>query len=221
MPSTQIFLGVDVAGADNTWVAGVAGTRHDRTVVLQPCQMTLSGIVEYAMGNDVAGVAIDAQLSHALSDERGFRSSDQTLRDLLPTECRNWVASLNSLMAVPVRGQMLADALACDVPTILETHPRASLLFGLGDSCRSLVLDYKKGNNREATVASLARQWCEAFSIAESASVAHDGALDALVCATVSLLVARDPNRLRRLRHEAPDRRGRGPFYVIRPAVIG
>ena len=39
--------------------------------------------------------------------------------------------SFNSLMAVPIRGRMLADHLSPRVGTLLKTHPRASLLFGL------------------------------------------------------------------------------------------
>ncbi len=71
------------------------------------------------------GVAIDAQLTWAAADERGFRSSDLQLRDLVPDS--SWVASQNSLMAVPVRGRQVAELVAPWVGTIIETHPRACL----------------------------------------------------------------------------------------------
>ena len=49
---------------------------------------------------------------------------------MLPAEARNWVASQNSLMAVPVRGRQLAECLSPTVGTIVETHPQAGLCFG-------------------------------------------------------------------------------------------
>lgn len=80
-------------------------------------------IVAVADAENIAAVTIDAQLTTAVSDEQGFRLGDMFLRAMLPAGYRDWVASINSLMAVPVRGQMLAEALGATVDTILETHP--------------------------------------------------------------------------------------------------
>ena len=44
-----------------------------------------------------------------------------------------------------------------------------------------------------------------------------DGALDALVCATVAYLFHHEPATLLRLRHEVAGKTGRGPFYVLTP----
>ncbi len=137
-----IYLGVDVTGAKNTWVAALsAGGDGDLTVVHGPRLASLKTIVGYCEENDVVAVAIDAQLTIALSEENGFRTSDMELRDMIAQRrgSRNWVVSATSLMAVPVRGRLLADHLSPTVGTLLETHPRASLLFGLGEEFRTYV----------------------------------------------------------------------------------
>ncbi len=90
--------------------------------------------------------AIDAQLTIVLSEENGYRTSDMELRELLPPDCRTWVASFNSLTAVPVWGRLLAEHLSPVVGTLLETHPRVSLLFALGERAGALVRGYKRGD---------------------------------------------------------------------------
>lgn len=42
-----------------------------------------------------------------------------------------------------------------------------------------------------------------------------DGELDAVVCATVAYLYHHQPDKLLRLRHQVPEKIGRGPFYVL------
>ncbi len=57
----------------------------------------LAEIVGYCEENVVMAAAIDAQLTIVLSEENGYRTSDIKLRELLPPDCRTWVASFNSL----------------------------------------------------------------------------------------------------------------------------
>jgi hypothetical protein len=47
--------------------------------------------------------------------------------------------------------------------------------------------------------------------------VRDDGALDSLVCATVSYQYHHSPAALYKLRHEVPEKAGRGPFYILSP----
>lgn len=213
-----VYLGIDVAGADNTWVAGLSPSNGSLETPVEPHLSSLERIVERCTEHHVVAVAIDAQLTMSLSAERGFRESDRRLRALLPPDCRNWVASVNSLMAVPVRGRLLSDHLAPVVGTILETHPRVSLLFGLGERVSEAVRAYK-GHSAEQHVSTLWRCWSDRFGIASGMAPRGDGALDALVCATVAYLYHRAPENLLRLENRASSTSGRGPFYVIAPAT--
>ena len=190
-----VYLGVDVAS--NTWVAALSLSEDGLEVVHGPSPPSLSEIAGYCEENEVVAVTIDAQLAIALSDENGVRASDERLRDELPEDCRGWVMSSNSLMAVPLRGRLLAEHLSPTVGTVLETHPRASLLFGLGHVEREIheaIREYKRksGDTRGQTEAraghtrALWYHWSQRFRIACKGAVEHDGALDALVCATVS-----------------------------------
>lgn len=215
-----IYLGVDIAGAQNTWASALSSGDDGLVVVHGPHKATLQDIVDYCEENDVVAVAIDAQLTIALSEDSGFRTSDLHLRELLPRDCRTWVASINSLMAVPIRGHLLADSLSPTVGTVLETHPRASLFFGLGEEFDEPIREYKRSNEvgREH-VQTLWQQWVERFNIASDEAVSDDGALDSLVCATVAYLFHHAPAALCRLRHQVPHKTGRGPFYVVAPGT--
>lgn len=212
-----IYLGVDVAGASNTWMTALSQDGARLEVVYGPRLATLESIVGYCEENDVVAAAIDAQLTIALSEDNGFRNSDLHLRNLLPPDCRNWVASINSLMAVPIRGRLLAEHLSPTVGTVLETHPRASLLFGLGQDADEPIRAYKRGNatDRAAHTQELWRLWSERFGIAHQGLVREDGALDSLVCATVAHQFHHSPDTLYRLRHDVPGKTGRGPFYIV------
>ena len=213
----SLYLGVDVAGKNNTWLAGVRSMSGTLTVDLLPRMETLQNIQQLCELENVVAVAIDAQLSLAISDENGFRGSDEQLRSLLPADCRNWVASINSLMAVPVRGQLLAGALRPTVGTILETHPRADLLFALGSRAETWIKTYKKGKQTRPLIQSIWELWSERFSIQWEGVPETDGALDALVCATVAYLYHHQPEQLLKLRNTSEGTMGYGPFYVIRP----
>ncbi len=215
----SIYLGVDVAGKDNTWTAALSPRNGGVEVVAPPHRASLKEILIYCEKSNVVAVAIDAQLTAAMSDESGFRTSDHKLRQLLPPDCRNWVASINSLMAVPIRGRMLAEALSPIVGTLLETHPRACLLLGLSRSVGKAVRNYKGSDpSSKENVVKLVQNWCNRFHIIPSDGVPIDhNALDSLVCATIPYLYHQMPEKLLKLKHEAEDKTGRGPFYVIAP----
>jgi len=122
-------------------------------------------------------------------------------------------------MAVPIRGRLLAEALSPIVGTLLETHPRACLLFGLSSSVGMAVRNYKGSNpSSEEHVVKLVEQWCDRFHITppDEAPIDHN-ALDSLVCATIPYLYHHMPENLFKLRHEAEDKTGRGPFFVVAP----
>ena len=215
-----IYLGVNVAGTKNTWIAGLSADNGSLEVVVSPRLATLSEVFDLCEQRNVVAVAIDAQLTIALSEDSGFRTSDLHLRSLLPADCRNWVASINSLMAVPVRGQLLADTLSPTVATILETHPRASLFFGLEQNApvSEAIRNYKRGEGTQAHIRTLWQAWAERYHVRSNSPVHSDGALDAVVCATVAYLFHPMPEKLLRLRHEVPHKTGRGPCYVLAEA---
>jgi predicted nuclease with RNAse H fold len=212
-----IYLGVDVAGTTNTWMAALSADKDGLSFITQPRLSSLKDILAYCEEQNVVAVAIDAQLTLALSEDSGFRTSDLHLRRLLPPDCQNWVASINSLMAVPIRGRLLADTLSPVVGTILETHPRASLYFGLGqgEAIATALRNYKKGTNTAEHIKTLWEAWSTRFRITSSEMLRTDGALDAVVCATVAYLYHHHPDKLLRLRHQVPEKTGRGPFYVL------
>lgn len=217
-----IYFGVDIAGASNTWVCALAAEGEGLRLLRPPHTTTLERIVAYCAEEPVVAAAIDAQLSIGLSDENGFRASDRQLRALLPANCRTWVASFNSLMAVPVRGRLLAGYLAPLVGSLLETHPRASLLFGLGPDVLEDVRLYKSGPAGAAAAGRLWKRWCTRYHIRTDGypteGVCTDGALDALACATVAHLFHHAQVQLLRLGPDAPGAQGRGPFYVVQPS---
>jgi len=216
-----VYLGVDVAGASNTWVAGLSVGAAGLRVALEPRLDSLEGVVATCREGPVVVAGIDAHLTMSLLAETGFRASDRRLRELLPRDCRNWVSSLNSLMAVPVRGQLLAQHLAPLVGTLLETHPRASLLFALGAAVGEAVRGYKAGKDGDQdAIAALWERWAARFGVSWEAVPGSDGALDALVCATTVYIYHRAPEVLMHLKEDGPVR-GWGPFYVVAPERAG
>ena len=206
------FIGVDVAGEANTWVAGLLPADDGLQIAFGPRPTAPEDLTALIDREEPTGVAIDGQLSLAFSEANGFRSCDMDLRALLPADCRTWVASANSLMSVPIRARLLADVISPAIGTILETHPRASLYLELGEEFLQEIKEYKRSAD---AVRRLTSEWCERHGIHADAHADSDGALDALVCATVADHFHSDPRRLRHLRHTAVDRQGRGPFVVM------
>ena len=199
---------------------------------VQITKTTLQAVVTECQKGDVVALAIDAQLTFSISRENGFRASDENLREMLPSDFRNRVASYNSLMAVPLRGTALAAAASPFVGTIIETHPTACLALEFADAdARRWVTDYKSPKPREGqdqmewlavssnACQSLWDRWLERFRLRSSRRGAQeDGPVDALVTATVAWLYHRAPERLQRLAVGESDEVGRGPFWVIQPA---
>lgn len=216
MQFKHLFLGVDVAGQNNTWIAGIRSLSGVLIVNVQPRLETLQNIRQLCENENVVAAAIDAQLSLSILNESGFRKSDYQLRELLiPIGCQNWVASINSLMTVPVRGQLLAGALRPIVGTILETHPRVDLYFGLGEKALPWIKAYKSSKQTGSEVKSIWDLWSERFSIHWDGVPETDGALDALVCATIAYLYHHQPDQLIKLRNTSEGTQEYGPFYVI------
>lgn len=211
-----LFVGVDIAGGENTWAAGLIPSSRGLAVAFGPKQASPDQLLEILTMAPATGIAIDGQLSLAFSDTNGFRSSDVELRALLPPECRTWVASANSLMAVPLRAGLLAERVAPVVGTVLETHPRASLYLELG---RDHLPDIKEYKRSQDAVARLLAAWTERFRLHGGVVASTDDALDALVCATVAYAYHSEPQRVRYLKHGAADRRGGGPFVVLDAAA--
>ena len=215
------YLGVDVAGADNTWAA-VLEKQEGSLRVVDSRLSTLREVAMLAEDRQVVAAVIDAPLTAALEDERGFRSSDHELRSLLGhPDRRQWVLSINSLMAVPVRGQLLAQSIGSVVGTLLETHPRACLYFACQDDQeREACMTYKSTTPDIGAVATLWRMWSTIFRLQSDRSPEGDGALDAIVCATIGYLFHHELGRLQYLHHDRQCRVGGGPFYVLRPASV-
>ncbi|MCL4301935.1 MAG: DUF429 domain-containing protein [Anaerolineae bacterium] len=78
------YLGVDVAGTTNTWIAALSPVKDGLNFITQPRLSSLKDILAYCEEQNVVAVAIDAQLTIALSEDSGFRTSDLHLRRLLP-----------------------------------------------------------------------------------------------------------------------------------------
>lgn len=224
-----------MAGDSNTWMAGLIDVPpNGLEIAFGPKTVALRDVVDHCEQNQILGVAIDAQLSISIDDKKGLRESDRKLKRMLPKECGSYVMSFNSLMAVTVRGRLLADALSPIVGTILETHPRATLCLTLKPESLSFVKAYKPPTTQknvspetkillrkqqETALESLAQDWLQLFKI-RRVPVETDGALDAIVCATVAYLYHRQPDRLMHLPNPSKDRVGRGPFYVGRPDLV-
>jgi predicted nuclease with RNAse H fold len=213
-----MYVGLDIGGTENTWTATLCPSPTGIEIVDPPRRSKLLDVVGYCASRSVLAVAIDAQLTAAVSEDNGFRSSDEELRTLLPEDCRNWVVSSNSLMAVPARGRLIAEKLSTDVPTIVETHPRASLLFCLGPEYLESVKSYKSPDRSLAERHSklLTDAWLQRWKIARSNIQPSDGAVDSLVCATVAYALHWHPATLFKLKQLSEDRVGRGPFYVFK-----
>ncbi|HIE32477.1 MAG TPA: DUF429 domain-containing protein [Thermodesulfobacteriaceae bacterium] len=214
------FLGIDLAGEKNTWIVALKEGRTLSFEILKP--VSLESIVSFCEKHWVLGVAIDAPLTFGLKDEKGFRESDQKLRNLLPKEASNWVVSYHGLQAVPIRGKILAEALSPVVGTILETHPRASLYFFLPKEMKELTFRYKpkKGLPKAVQEEALKKIWgylLKSFDIPTESLENHisDGLVDALVCALTAWLFHRAPENLISLSSKALGTFGRGPFVVI------
>ncbi len=217
-----MFVGVDVAGEENTWAVVLSG---DLTVLpvlslSEGRSVTLYEIVKFFEENTALAVAIDAPLTFGLMDEGGFRESDRVLREILKMKGGNpnWVVSYHVLQAVPVRGLTLAEALSPLVGTLIETHPRASLFLSLPKELKTLVQLYKRDENSLRTIwRFLVERW--QLRTEKVPRFVSDGIVDALVCAITAYLYHKKPEELLFL-PPTKGARGRGPFVVISDTPI-
>jgi len=213
------FLGIDIAGAENSWVCELIWDENKLFWQKPPYQIKALGeILEIVRNKDFICCAIDAPLSFSLQAQK-WRLSDIALRCFLRREEKNWVQSPNSMQAVPLRGQQLASLIKPYIGTIIETHPRSSLAFMLNE--RSELLKTYKTSSK-----ALQRLRKEVFNALPSlldislkipqAGIKTDGGLDAFICALIAFLYIKDYNQIYKLPLEK-DLRGFAPFYVFRP----
>ncbi|PMP98028.1 MAG: hypothetical protein C0169_01010, partial [Thermodesulfobacterium geofontis] len=92
------FLGIDIAGSKNTWIVVLKSEKD----LLELCPLLslenpfnpnyiedFSLIIDFCKKYKVLGVAFDAPLSFSLQNKRGFRTSDKTLKNLLPPKAKS------------------------------------------------------------------------------------------------------------------------------------
>ncbi len=222
------YLGIDIAGKRNTWAVAlrfdgdrlILSEELSLKIPSQPRCSELKEVLKFCQENKVLGCSIDAPLSFSISIEDGLRKSDKKLKELLSRihpQATRWVVSYNTLMAVPLRGFLLAEAINPYCGTIVETHPRASLLFCLSEESRHLAIDYKKEPKAVSKYEKDFKRLFESgFRIRLPKGLKlNDGVIDAIVCGFTAFLFARAPESLEFLPSES-QLRGFGPFVVIR-----
>lgn len=213
------YLGIDIGGMNKTYICTLQQT--GKTLSIESLERaTLQRA--YKLAINAKSVAIDAQLTFDINCENGFRGSDDCLREYIEQYDGNqaWVASYNSLMAVPIRGKILFDELIQSGKDIkvYETHPRANLLFKLPDLIDDII-SYK-GRNEQAihSINTLKENWLNAFNIVgpqELLNNINNDGLDALVCATIAYL-ATIKDTVANLTRDNGNRE-LGDFLVIKP----
>ncbi len=231
------FLGVDIAGPKNTWVCELIWDQEKLILPYLPyIEGSLGKIVSLVQKHNFVACAIDAPLSFSPSSIGGWRLSDKELRRLLPSPFKNIVVSQDALTAVTSRGMQLASLLRPFLGTLIETHPRASLVFvtQTEPALNKHVKTYKgKSPKRESqrllcdflTSGRFIKRVCGPKIRFKTLSFAQierhpklDGIIDAFMCALIAFLYIYRHSLLLRLPSE-PDIRGYAPFYVISPSV--
>jgi len=217
------FLGIDIAGSKNTWVAALKNKKD----FLKLCPLLsldnpsapssiedFSPIVSFCQKNKVLAVAFDAPLSFSLKDKSGFRVSDKALKGLLPKKAKSWVVSYHTLMAVPIRALLLSELISPFCGTIIETHPRSSLYFCLPENKKILSFIYKKYISEEDK--NFLINWLKTkFNLIINFSInLTEGILDAIICALTGYFYHKMPEKLMFLPTNG-NSRGFGPFVVI------
>lgn len=196
--NAKYYLGVDVAGSNNTWFT-IIKQSNGKLHLLQPPDITsFNALLD--IGNKLGGfhaIAIDAPLSEDVVSESGMRPSEKALRKELENGGNpNWIMSQNSMMAVPTRGRSIASLLALYSGTIIETHPTVCLHRTLGK-----IPSYKRASGSN-DIYSLVLRWLDSINLiidTEPDWFEKDGSLDSLVCACVSFLYIQSPDSLENL----------------------
>ncbi len=221
------FLGIDIAGSNNTWVVALGFSKDENTLI--PVEalslknfsfpeplLELEEVVKFSLKNRVIGAGIDAPLSFSLiEDKKGFRTADKFLKSILPPRAKNWVVSYNALMAVPLRGLLLARKLSPFCGTIIETHPRASFYFCLPEQYKFLAFKYKKSSllhEEKILIINIFKK----FGIKKfKENLLVEGIIDAIFCALAVYFFHRAPEKLLFL-PDTPSAEGYGPFVIIK-----
>lgn len=223
------FLGIDIGGKNNTWI--VTLKKEEKCISLEPLFSIenpsnpspfrdLSKLIEFVKNFNVLGAGIDAPLSFSLTNPHGFRKSDEELKTLLASfnAPRTWVVSYHSLMAIPIRAFLLAEALSPYCGSIIETHPRANLYFCLPEEKRKIAYIYKKkGSVIPKEEQKFLISWIQQkFQISLPSDLNFvDGILDAIFCAIAVLLYHISPERLKILSKKEKNLKGYGPFVIV------
>jgi len=221
------FLGIDIAGKDNTWAVVLSEKQGklqlEKFLCLEnlnaPKSVPLHKIVEFVKKEKVLCTAIDAPLSYSLNNETGLRKSDKVLKALLPKNAKNWVVSYHALMGVPLRALLLAEGISPYCGAILETHPRASFYFSLPEKKKEIAFKYKKSGIEEEKEFLL--NWLKKrFNLLIPLEIKlKEGILDAIFCALAGYFYFVSPAKLIFLQSEK-NLKGFGPFVVISPFKI-
>ena len=216
------FLGIDIAGAENSWVCELVWEEDKKRICwLKPPYKieALSEIVNLIKNKDFICCAIDAPLSFSPQTKK-WRWADIELRCLLEKDIKNWVQSPNSMQAVPLRAQQLASLMLPYVGAIIETHPRSSLFFMLTEKSESLK-KYKSSFKylRQLTnkVFTYVPQLLNIDFAISPKEIKTDGALDALICALIAFLYIKRYHLLYKL-SLGEEVYGFGPFYIFAPS---
>lgn len=219
---SSYYLGIDVAGANNTWHT-VLGNKGGKPFLLAPPSNTsMVNLLEqtHNLGH-VHSVAIDAPLTTDILSETGMRKSEMALRNELKFSGDiNWIMSQNSMMAVPIRGQLFAEQLRMLSGTVIETHPTVNLHRATG-----LNRKYKTKPVNPELLQELAMKWVEKIEMNISydpSLISSDGALDSFICASVAWLYIHEFNKLQNLTIEYDQTssgckmKGFAPFFILK-----
>ncbi|NOU83909.1 DUF429 domain-containing protein [Paenibacillus sp. LMG 31459] len=212
-------VGIDVAGSENTWMCSLHLTpSHPSPMAIVPQLISLREIVEYCLNpkNKVKIIVIDAPLSYALNEEKGYRNCETSLRKNLRKAGfnSNFILSSNSLMGVTSRGRQLAEELRERgfSGEIIETIPRYCLAQIASFVGKKAVTDavnrYKKKSvnviqHREILWKfwRLSHFWKSSILKPSLTHKKSDGVIDAFVCATIGYLIANNPKAVHLERH--------------------
>ena len=215
------FLGIDIAGAENSWVCELVWEEDKKRIFWSrpPYKIeALSEIVNLVKNKDFICCAIDAPLSFTPQTKK-WRLCDIELRCLLDKDIKNWVQSPNSMQAVPLRAQQLASLILPYVGALIETHPRSSLFFILKEKSESLKkykTSFKYLRQLTNKVFDYIPRLLNIDFVISPKEIKTDGALDALICALMAFLYIKDYHLLYKL-SLGEEVHGFAPFYIFAP----
>jgi len=219
------YLGIDIGGKSNTWAVAITGNKKgvqvERALSLKsfekPASTSLAEIEHFVKNNRVLICAVDAPLSFSLDNETGLRTADRALRHFLPKKARNWVVSFNSLMGIPIRAKLLAEAVS-PYTCLIETHPRASLLFTLPEDKKEIAFTYKTALKEPEEM--VIKTILSRLRVSQLRDIKlNEGVIDALFCAVTAWFYAYSPEKLIFLPPEKQRTVGFGPFVIISPCI--